>query len=314
MRVRHLFLFCASAMLAGCQDQPSSTVNGYAEGEYVYVAAPDGGWVTQLLVARGAQVKVGDGLFTLDAEAQLAQRDQANAQLKQAEAQLADTQKGRRSEEIAALEAALGQARATLALAETDLKRTEDLAARGFASQSALDAKRAQRDVAAAQVKQAQSNLALAKKGARQDEIAGAKAAVEAAKAALQRAEYALSQRRIVSKVAARVEDTLRRAGEFVPSGGAVVALLPPQNVKVRFFVPETIRAKLGVGGIVGIKCDSCAKDLKARITFIASAAEFTPPVIYSVGSREKLVWMVEALPASPTPLSPGQPVDVILP
>lgn len=314
MKVRPLILFCAAAILTGCQDEAPGTVNGYAEGEYIYVAAPDGGWVTQLLVARGTQVKVGDGLFTLDAEAQLAQRDQASAQLKQAEAQLADTQKGLRGDEIAALEATLGQARATLALAETDLKRTEDLAARGFASQSALDTKRAQRDVAAAQVKQAQSNLALGRKGARQDEIRAAKASVDAAKAALERAEYALSQRRIVSKVAARVEDTLRRAGEFVPAGGAVIALLPPQNVKVRFFVPETVRARLSVGGMVGINCDSCAKDLKARITFIAAAAEFTPPVIYSVGSREKLVWMVEALPASPTPLSPGQPVDVILP
>ncbi len=314
MRVSPLLLFCVSAVLAGCQDQPSHTVNGYAEGDYVYVAAPDGGWVTQLLVARGAQVKVGDGLFMLDADAQIAQRDQAAAQLKQVEAQLADAQKGRRSDEIAALEATRGQARATLALAETDLKRTEDLATRGFASQSVLDSKRAQRDVAAAQVKQAESNLALGRKGARQDEIKAAMAAVDAAKAALERAAYALSQRRIVSKVAARVEDTLRRAGEFVPPGGAVIALLPPQNIKVRFFVPEAVRAKLAVGGIVGITCDACAKDLKARITFISSAAEFTPPVIYSIGSREKLVWMVEALPASPIPLSPGQPVDVTLP
>jgi HlyD family secretion protein len=313
MRARLILLLCAGALVA-CEQQASNVVSGYAEGEYVYVAAPEGGWVTQLLVARGTQVKVGDGLFMLDADAQLAARDQAGAQLKQAQAQLADVQKPRRTEELAALEAAVGQANASLKLAESDLKRTEDLTARGFAAQSVLDQKKMQRDVAAAQVKQAQSNLELGRKGARQDEIKAAQAAVDGAKAALERAEYALSQRRIVSKVAARVEDTLRRAGEYAPPGGAVVSLLPQQNIKLRFFVPEAQRSKLAVGGTVAVTCDGCAKDLKARITFISNAAEFTPPVIYSVGSRDKLVWMIEALPVTAAPLSPGQPIDVTLP
>jgi HlyD family secretion protein len=314
MRIERLVLLCAAALVAGCESQPSGVVSGYAEGEYVYVAAPEGGWVTQLLVAKGAQVKTGDALFALDADTQLAQRDQAGAQLKQAQAQLADAQKGRRTEEIAALEAGVGQAQATLALAEADMKRTEDLATRGFAAQSALDQKRAQRDVAAAQLRQARSNLELGRKGARQDEIKGAQAAVDAARAALERAEYALSQRRISTKVTGRVEDTLRRAGEYVPPGGAVIALLPPQNIKVRFFVPEASRAKLAVGKSVGVACSGCAKGLTARITFISSDAEFTPPVIYSIESREKLVWMVEALPDGAAPLSPGQPLDVTLP
>ena len=172
----------------------------------------------------------------------------------------------------------------------------------------------AQRDVAASQAKQGEANLAQARKGARQDEIAGADANVASAKAALERAEYALSQRRILSKVDGRVEDVLRRTGEFVPPGGAVVSLLPPGNIKVRFFVPETARSSLNVGREVGVRCDGCGEGLNARVTFIASDAEFTPPVIYSVGSREKLVWMVEAVPTRAGRLSPGQPVDVTLP
>ena len=314
MRVSRVLLFLSAAALAACQEKPSQTANGYAEGDYVYVGAPEGGWITKVLVTRGAQVNAGDVLFLLDADAQLAQRDQAGAQLKQFEAQLADARKGRRVDEINAIEAALGQAQANLSLAETDLARTQDLKARGFASQAVLDSKIAQRDVAAAQVKQAQSNLALAKKGARQDEIKAAEANVASARAALDRAEYVLSQRRIVSKVAGRVEDTLRRAGEYVPPGGAVVSLLPPQNIKVRFFVPEAARSKLSVGREVAIDCDGCGPGLKAHVTFVASTAEFTPPVIYSVGSREKLVWMVEAVPDGPARLSPGQPVDVTLP
>jgi HlyD family secretion protein len=262
---------------------------------------------------RGGHAKAGDLLFTLDAEAQTAQRDQAAAQVAQAEAQLANARKGRRADEIAAIEASAGQARANLALAARDLQRAKDLRRRGFVSQAALDARQAQHDVAAEQMRQLEANLALARKGQRSDEIAAAEANVAAAKATLARAEYALEQRRVRAKVAGRVEDTLRRAGEFVPAGGAVVQTLPPENVKVRFFVPEARRAKLNVGSTVGVGCSGCAQGLKARVTFVAAEAEFTPPVIYSVGSREKLVWMVEGKLEGGA-LSPGQPVDVKLP
>jgi len=313
MRHVRIAAVCTMLALAGCNGEPSGVVTGYAEGDYVYVAAPEGGWVTEVRVKRGAQVKSGDLLFVLDADAQLAQRAQAAAQLAQAQSQLADAQKGRRPDEMAALQASLKQAQANLALAETDLQRAKDLNARGFVSQATLDAKQAQYDVAAQQVKELQANLVLARKGARADEIAGAQANVDAAKAALERADYALSQRRIAAKVAARVEDTLRRVGEFVPAGGAVIQLLPPQNVKVRFFVPERERAKLNVGTTVAMRCDGCPANLKAHVTFVAADAEFTPPVIYSIDSREKLVWMVEAVPDGAT-LSPGQPVDVTLP
>lgn len=314
MRKMGSSLMFAALAISGCQEAPAPAANGYAEGEYVYVAAPEGGWVTQMLVVRGAQVKVGDALFTLDAEAQVAQRDQAAAQVAQAQSQLANARKGRRPDEIAAIEASLMQAKANRTLTDNDLKRAEELKQRGFVSQSVLDAKRALRDASAQQVKQVEANLALARKGARSDELAAAQANLDAAKAALARAEYGLSQRRVLSKVAGRVEDTLRRAGEFVQPGGAVVQLLPPENIKVRFFVPEAARSKLSVGREIGMGCDGCAKGMKARITFIASDAEFTPPIIYSIGSREKLVWMVEAVPTNDARLSPGQPVDVILP
>lgn len=313
MRREHILATIVALSVSACGGEPPATVTGYAEGEYIYVSAPEGGWVSEVLVTRGAQVKAGDPLFTLDADAQIAQRDQAAAQSRQADAVLANLEKGRRSDEIAALEAALTQAAANRFLADAEFKRATELKRRGFVSQAVLDVRRTQRDAAAMQLKQAQANLALSRKGARADEIAAARASAEGAKAALARAEYALNQRRIRARVGGRVEDTLRRAGEFVPPAGPVVQILPPQNVKVRFFVPEQLRAKLAVGTVVGVACDACKGGLKARVSFIASAAEFTPPVIYSVGSREKLVWMVEAVPEGGT-LTPGQPVDVALP
>ena len=315
MKLQSLIMAIAAVALAACENEKPNKITGYTEGDYVYVAAPEGGWVTEVLVTRGAQVTAGDPLFTLDADAQLAQRNQAAAQSGQAQAQLADLRKPRRQDEIAALEATLKQAQANLQLAENDFARTNDLHGRGFASQQALDAKRAARDGAAAQVKQSAATLDLGRRGARSDEIAAAAANVEATKAALARADYTLQQRRVTAKVAARVEDTLRRAGEYVPPGGAVISLLPPGNIKVRFFVPEAARAKLSVGQEVRVACDGCDTNSSAKVTFVAATAEYTPPIIYSVGSREKLVWLVEAAPDGGTVgLSPGQPVDITLP
>ena len=315
MRLQSLVMVLAAIALGGCENEQANKITGYTEGDSVYVAAPDGGWVTQVLVQRGAQVKAGDPLFTLDAEAQLAQRNQAAAQASQAQAQLTDLQKPKRPDEISMLEATLKQAQANLLFAQNDFDRTSDLHTRGFAAQAILDSKKSARDGATAQVKQAAANLDLGRKGARSDEIAAAAANVSATKAALARADYALQQRQVTSKVTARVEDTLRRTGEFVPPGGAVITLLPPGNIKVRFFVPEAVRAKFTVGQEIRIGCDGCRRDLRAKVTFVAATAEYTPPVIYSVGSREKLVWLVEAVPQGDTVrLSPGQPVDITLP
>ncbi len=315
MSARVIMCAVAALALASCEDQNSNKITGYTEGDYVYVSAPDGGWVTQVLVQRGTQVKPGDALFTLDAEAQLAARNMAAEQAKQAQSQLTDLQKPRRPDEIAALEAAVRQAEANLAFAQSDFDRAAGLIAKGFVSQAVLEQKKSARDMADAQLKQARANLELGRKGSRPDEIAAAAANVSATKAALDRAEYALSQRQITSKVGARVEDTLRRTGEFVPPGGAVISLLPPGNVKVRFFVREADRARVPVGSTVRIHCDGCPADATAKVSFVAANAEYTPPVIYSIESREKLVWLIEAVPEGGTlKLSPGQPVDVALP
>lgn len=314
MIARILLMIMCGLLPVACSIENTHVVSGYVEGDFVHVAAPEGGWVTDVMVARGDNVKVGAALFSLDAEAQTAQRDQAAAQLGQARAQLANVQKGRRPDEISALEAAVVQVRSSSDLSASEFRRASDLKERGFVSQSFLDTRRAQRDSGLQQFKQAEANLALARKGAREDEISAAKSNVIAAQSALAKADYALRQRQILSRVSGRVQDVLRRKGEFVPPGGAIVQLLPPENVRVRFFVPEQLRARIKPGAKVEVNCDGCGKALFARVTFLSSTAEYTPPVIYSIGSREKLVWMVEAEPDRGVHLSPGQPVDVTLP
>lgn len=301
--------------LAACGQQTPQTLQGYAEADYVHVSAPQAGWISQLSVRRGQTVQVGDPLFALDADRELAQQARAEAQAAQARATLANLQKGRRPAELQAIEASLAQARANARQASAEYVRVAGLARKGFAARKLLDAARATNDAAAARVKEVEANLSAARLGARPDEIQAARAQATAAEAAMTEASYALSQRQIRARVGGRIDDTLREAGEFVPSGGAVIRILPPANTRIRFFVPEALRAQLPMGAVLAYNCTNCPPGLRAKITFIASEPEFTPPVIYSVGSREKLVWMMEASPLgtgfSP---SPGQPVDLTLP
>jgi HlyD family secretion protein len=136
---------------------------------------------------------------------------------------------------------------------------------------------------------------------------------VAQARAALAQADWQLDQRHVAAPAAALVADTFARPGETINAGVPVVSLLPPQNILVRFFVPETEVATMHVGDRLAIGCDGCATDLTAAITFIAPQPEYTPPVIYSESNRTKLVYLVEAHPSpeQAVQLKPGQPVDV---
>ena len=140
-----------------------------------------------------------------------------------------------------------------------------------------------------------------------------AEAALRTAQARLNSAQTRLARRKVVSPVSGTVQQVYYRGGELVPAGKPIVALLPPTNLKARFFVPEAMLPKLAIGETVTIRCDGCDADLKARISFIARTAEFTPPVIYSMEERSKLVFLVEARPERPERLRVGQPVSVVL-
>jgi HlyD family secretion protein len=140
-----------------------------------------------------------------------------------------------------------------------------------------------------------------------------AEAALRTAQARLNSAETKLVRRKMASPVTGTVQQVYFRPGEMVPAGRPIVALLPPGNLKVRFFVPESVLPQLAYGDVVKVGCDGCTADLTARISFIASAAEFTPPVIYSRDERSKLVFLVEALPEKPQELRVGQPIEVAL-
>jgi HlyD family secretion protein len=289
---------------------------GYAEAEYVKVAPTQSGLLMELGVRRGDTVVAGDFLFSQDAAPDQAAQAEAQGKLAQAEALLANLEKGGRPSEIEASRAEVREATAARDKAAADLARGESLFRERVIARQRLDELYMAERQAAARLISAEARLETIRSAARADEIEAQRAAVAAARATLAQAQWRLGQRRVTAPVGGLVADTIFRPGEHVAAGQPVVSLLPPENLLVRFFVPEAVLAQLQCGARVAVACDSCPEGLVATVSFIAPQPEFTPPVIYSEGSRRKLVYLVEARPADGAgarALKPGQPVDVRL-
>ena len=306
------------ALLAvACGAQQEAPLEGYVEGEYVRVGAPFAGTLQQLSVRRGDEVALGAPLFGLEQENELAARRQAEEQLRGALARLANLRTGKRAPEVRTVEEQLRQAIAARELSAANLKRQESLAKSGFISPAALDDARTRLKSDDAAVAQLKASVATANlPGGRPEEIRAAEADAEAARQALAQADWRLSQRAIAAPQAGRVNDTYYVVGDFVPAGSPVVSLLPPGNVKLRFYVPEPMLGRVRAGQAVSFTCDGCGGAVSATISFVSDRAEFTPPVLFSKENRAKLVFLVEARPAPEVAvrLNPGQPIDVRLP
>ncbi len=238
-------VFC---ICAGCGRPAPNRVQGYVEGEFVYVASPLAGALEDLYVERGAQVKAGEPLFALESASE---RDARN------------------------------QALAALVLSEKDFARQDKLIRiPGGTSKQDFDRTLSVRD---------QDRQRIAK------------------------AEWDLAQKRQAAPKTGLVFDTLYREGEWVAAGRPVVVLLPPENIKVRAFVPETKIGAIHPGDRVQVFADGARAPFTGKVSFISPRVEFTPPVIYSRESRSKLVIMIEVVfdPKTAAKLNPGQPVDV---
>jgi len=306
-------LSLAIILLAGCAPDSSKSFQGYIEGEYVYVASPLGGALTNLAVARGDTVRTGQLLFELERGSEAAAVQQAEKNLAQARSQLEDLIKGKRPTEITSLEAQLDRARANLKMAADQFERREKLGDADVVSREELDQARAQRDMDKAQVDQLAADLDTAKLGGREDAVRAAEAIVESQTAALDKARWSYDQKQQSAPTNALVQDTLYRNGELVAAGNPVVELLPPTNIKVRFFVPQAVLPRIKPGQVVSVTFDGGSRAYPATVNYLSTQAEFTPPVLYNRENRAKLIFMIEAKfsPADAADLRPGQPVDV---
>jgi HlyD family secretion protein len=305
----------SAALLTACSRGNDGALTGYAEADLVYVAPAVAGRIEKLSVQRGARVVPGAPLFALEADSVQIDIAGAKAREQRAASQAEDLRKGKRENELRAIEQQLAQARASLVASTSQLERNRKLVQQGFTSEATLVDLTAARDRDSAHVAELQAQLAAARDAARPDAIAAAEADRRAAGADLAQSRWREEQTQRSAPVASTVYDVMYRVGEWVQAGAPVVALLPDGAVKIRFFVPEPLLARLEIGQTVKVGCDGCAPDMTATVSFVSPQAEFTPPVIFSNESRGKLVFMVEARPAGDAArrLKPGQPVEVRL-
>jgi len=302
-----------SSFLSVCAPAPP-LATGYVEGEYLLIAPVAAAEVRAVHAARGDHVAAGAPLVDMevrDAEIALAQAD---ADLARTRSQLEDLRVGRRPEEIRVIEAGLTSARAAEDEAQRTEARTASLAMRGAATESQLDDARTAASVASAQVAEGEANLAVARLPARPDQIAAAEAAVRGAEAVRAQAVWALGQRKLAAPAAGTVTDILRQTGEIAGPTAPVLQFLPDDGIKLRLYIPEAGIAGIAPGTTLAVHCDACPTNLTAHVSWIAEGPEFTPPVIYSLQNRQKLVYMIEARPDAGVALKPGQIVDVTLP
>ncbi len=301
----------AASLFASCDaDRPLAV--GYVEGEYVRMAPIETAKVATLEVRRGDRVTAGQTLATLETQDADIAVAEARAALAQAEAQLADLKLGKRPEEVAVLDAALRSALAQATEARRVLERTRDLTRRGIATQAELDKAETSLDLADAAVGQAEANLAVANLPARAETIKAAEGQVDRAQAALRQADWRLDQRTVKAPVDGRIDDIVRNPGDIASASAPIVSLLPDGAVKLKLYVPEGLFSSVDVGTALDVRCDGCPQGLAALVSYVAPEPEFTPPVIYSLETRQKLVHLVEARPdADAAVLKPGQIVDV---
>ena len=278
-------------------------LSGYIEGESLFLAAPVAGTVGTIAAQEGQRVELGAQLFTIDPATLSAQGEQARAQVLEARTQIAAAEANAQQAEAEATAHAADADRA-----RRDLNRLLSVRRDDPAAVAGKDIDAAQ---AALREANARVNAARETAQARRAQIAAARAQESQARGGEREVAIRVGQLAPPAPSAGRVEEVYYRPGEWVAANQPVVSLLPDDRVKIRFFVPEQQVARYRPGTNVRFSCDGCASGLRARISYVSPRPEFTPPVIFSRDSRDRLVFMVEARPAQPAKLMPGLPVDV---
>jgi len=287
---------------------------GYAEADFVKVGPTQQGLVTAVLVGRGDRVVKNQPLFEQDNADDRSAVAQAEYLSQQARDQLENLRDPGKPTEIAQAEANLRDAQAARDKAASDLERNQSLVKSGAATAQLVDEEQDDLRSAVAKISAMralvdQSRASLGRPG----EIGAQDAVVQAASAALAQAKWRLEQRSVVAPADGIVADVLARSGETLAAGAPVVSLLPPENIFVRFFIPEPKLDSVHIGDVVTFSCEGCGSDMKGTVSFISPQAEYTPPFIYSESTRSKFVFLAQATPAAIVArrLNPGQPVTV---
>lgn len=303
----NVLLFCVA-----CGDsQQDGRYIGYVEAEWVYIAAPQAGLVIVSRANEGQLVNNGQILFELDASQQLAALAEASGKANQAAALTEDLNLGPRASEINALQARLDQARARHQQLANEDKRITPLVEQGIESKARGEKLAAELAIAEADVIAAEQAIITAQAAGRDQQKVAALSAQQASQARLEIVKQQLAERTIKASIPGRIQQLFYNTGEYATAGSPMAAILPSGGLRVRFFVPQSNLSQLRIGQAISVSSDGSDSPLSASINYIADTAEYTPPIIYSKQSRQKLVFMVEATLPNETNLHPGLPVDI---
>lgn len=310
---RHVLMHLCLVLLCACGND-TDVFNGYVEGDFLYLTPTTDGLLQKLSVKRGDRVKAGQELFSLDTTLLSIAHAKAKADLKIAKSTLSDLSKGQRPEELQIIARKKAQAEAALINAEKDYQRYLKLADSKYGSVSSLENATETYETAKAKLEELEAEMNTAKLGARSDQIEGAKASVDRARQDVTETAKNLKDASPNAPADGIVQDTFFNVSEFVKAGEPVVSLLLPEKIKIRFFLSHKDLTRISIGQKVLITYDGQPQPLDGTISFISANAEYTPPVVFSQESREKLVFMVEATPAQwDGKLRPGLAVDVTI-
>lgn len=304
-------LSIASLVIPSLGEPPEPLYAGYAEAEFVYVAPTMSRRITEMTVAEGDWVAAGDLLFRMDAISQTAALRAAEARQKVAEANLRNLETGSRAEEIDVIRASLVQAEAELSLAESNLVRSKSLFERDIVTTTRVENDQAALERAQAHVTELRARLDVAELPARNEQIIAAQATLDAASAEVDLARATLDDLTVYAPQSGLVESVFFGEGEVAGAGTPVLNILPPGEIKIIFYIPETERLDFGIGSRLVLTCDGCSGNDWVTITRLASDPQYTPPIIYSREERARLVFRAEAVIDRDLGLLPGQPVTL---
>ncbi|HUO54881.1 MAG TPA: HlyD family efflux transporter periplasmic adaptor subunit [Rhodoblastus sp.] len=295
--------------------KPQDLFTGYVEGDLVQIGPVEGERLAKLDVQPGDQVAKGAELFTMATPVLDQMQAESKAKVAQAEANLNNLRAAlQRPEQLAVLQAAVEAAKAALVLSQTEYERQETLLKTGSATVAARDQARFARDRDKANLAQTERQVEAGRIPSRKQEIVAAEAAITQAQAELDQISVRIGRQTVCAPAAGIIQDVYFWPGEIIAAGQPILALLPPENRKIRFYVPEPQLARFSLGDKMAVSCDNCPTGLQGRVIFISQQAEYTPPVIFSLQERGKLVFRIDARLDDPNVLLPlGLPISARL-
>ena len=274
--------------------------NGRIEATEIDVAAKLGGRVQSIVVKEGDFVTAGQPLAHMQIDTLQASHDEARARHQQAVAAVANAEAQvavRESDRQAAL-ALVAQRQSELDAAQRRLARSQTLVREGASSDQEVDDDRArERSLEAAVVaSRAQAEAAQAAITAARTQVASARAAVTAAQATVARIKADIDDSALVAPRSGRVQYRIAQPGEVIGGGGKVLNLVDLSDVYMTFFLPEAVAGKLALGSEVRIVLDAAPQlVIPARVSFVASTAQFTPKTVETASERQKMMFRVKA-------------------